>query len=413
MKWLYNIIMTISEKLVLLFGNFFGHKVKLFRQGQKNVFKDLQQAQFQDEKVIWMHVSSLGEYEQGLPLLEQLKEKYPQYKLVLSFFSPSGYEVKKDTTPADLVVYLPIDTRKNVRNFLQLIRPEMVFFVKYDFWPNYLFELKKNNIPTFLISALFTDKHSFFKKRNAWMKKSLKAFTHFFVQDENSKKVLQNQGFDSISVTGDTRFDRVFRIVQHDEKLPVIEKFKQEQLLFIAGSTWERDEAIIISFINKNAGDFLSIIAPHNIDNTHINKIQKSLQVPHILFTDIDDNTDLSEYKVLILNTIGLLNKTYKYADIVYIGNGFGKSIHNIQEPAVFGVPIITGPNIKKFKEAIDLQELKGLQVIHNQTEFDTAMHTLLSDSVQREKIGKITKQYALKNLGASDKIMQQLAQYL
>ncbi len=403
--------MIISEKLVLLFGNFFGTKVKQFKQGQQQVFAQLQSCRLAEKKNIWIHVSSLGEYEQALPVLEQLKERHPQYHIVLSFFSPSGYEIKKDKTPADCVIYLPVDTPKNAQKLLDIIRPKLVFFVKYDFWPNYLFELKKRQIPTFLVSGLFTDKHSFFKPRNAWLKKSLYAFTHFFVQDKESAESLKKQGFENSSITGDTRFDRVFQIAKNNEELDFVNRFKQDKLLFIAGSTWPKDENFILPYIQQNAENMQSIIAPHQVDKDHIEQITKELNVPNILFTEIDDNTDLSKCKVLIINVIGLLNKTYKYADIVYIGNGFGKSIHNIQEPAVFVVPIITGPNIHKFNEAKDLQQLGGLVVIRQASEFGEVMNRLINDAALRSEKAEITGNYAKRNIGATQKIMMFLEQ--
>jgi len=403
--------MLISEKLVWLLGNFFGKKVKQFRSGQQNVWKQLNNCINPSKTQIWMHVSSLGEYEQGLPVIEKLKDKYPNHQIILSFFSPSGYEIKKDNSPADCVIYLPIDNTKNVRKFLDLVNPEMVFFVKYDFWPNYLFELKKRNISTYLVSGLFTKEHKFFKSYNTWLKKSLQAFTYFFVQDNNSKKILLQQGFDQVTVTGDTRFDRVYQIAQQAEDLDFVKQFKQDKKLFIAGSSWQQGEAIMANYINKTSHQIKFLIAPHLVDKNHVNTIKKSIHKSVILFSEITDNTVLSNYEVLILDTIGMLNKTYKYADIVYIGGGFGKSIHNIQEPAVFGVPLITGPKIEKFNEAVDLQKLGGLQIINQQKDFDNHLDLLLSNDKIRQEKAEITKQYALKNVGATDKIIKFLAQ--
>jgi 3-deoxy-D-manno-octulosonic-acid transferase len=411
MKFLYNIFMLISEKLVWLLGNFFGKKVKQFRSGQQNVFAKLNACLAVEKQHIWMHVSSLGEYEQGLPVIEKLKEKYPNHQIILTFFSPSGYEVKKDSSPADCVVYLPIDNTKNVRKFLDLLQPEMVFFVKYDFWPNYLFELKKRGIKTYLVSGLFTENHKFFKPQNTWLKKSLQAFRYFFVQDDNSKKALDNQGFKAVTVAGDTRFDRVFRIAKQNEDLAFIQLFKNEELLFIAGSTWQAGEQIITNYINKTTKKAKFIIAPHLVDDKHVQSIKNSIDKKVILFSELSSDTQLADFDVLILNTIGLLNKTYKYADIVYIGGGFGKSIHNIQEPAVFGVPIITGTKISKFKEAVDLHSLGGLNSIENQNDFDVLVNQLLTDDVLRKEKATITKQYALKNVGATEKIIKFLTQ--
>ncbi len=400
--------MIISERALFLFGNFFSQKVKLFVNGQKDVFSKLKSCNLGGQKLVWFHVSSLGEYEQALPVMEKMKQKYPAYKIVLSFFSPSGYEIKKTSSPADCVVYLPVDTRKNVRRFLDIIQPELVFFVKYDFWPNYLFELKKRKIKTYLVSGLFTDKHKFFRWYNAWLKKSLLAFTTFFVQDENSKNVLQYQGFNNVSVCGDTRFDRVFQIAEKLEKLDFIAYFKGNKDLFIAGSSWETGEDFITNYLKKDI-DFKTIIAPHDISENHIKKIVSKLPKSYILYTDIKFKEDLKNKQILVLNTIGLLNKAYRYADWVYIGGGFGKSIHNIQEPAVFGVPIITGPKIKKFNEAVDLQKLGGLLVVNNQNDFDKTMDLLASNIQERKKCGKVTKDYALKNVGATEKIFKQI----
>ena len=409
MKFFYNILMQISEKFLMLFGNFFGNKIKLFVKGQKNIWKQLQNCHF-NRPIIWFHVSSLGEYEQALPLLEAIKEKN-KYQIVLSFFSPSGYEiVKNKKNPADCILYLAWDTRKNVKRFLDIINPTYVFFVKYDLWPNYLSELKKRQIKTYLISGIFTAHHQFFKPYNIWLKNTLKAFTHFFVQDENSKKILQNQGFKNVSVTGDTRFDRVYQIVQTPMVKPdFIRNFKDDKLLFVAGSTWQTGEELIADYLNNTTPDFKTVIAPHNISRKHIkNLLSKGLK-NYILYSEITPNTDLKKYNILILNTIGLLNKVYRFSDWVYIGGGFGKSIHNIQEPAVFGNPILTGPKIYKFKEAVDLEKAGGLVVIKGKTGFEEEMKLLATDEKIRKQRGRIVKQYVETNLGATAKILNKL----
>ncbi len=407
MKFLYNIALTISENLLKVFGNFFGRKVRYFKDGQTQIYKRLNQCLQKDKPVIWFHVSSLGEYEQALPVIEAIKKTFNQYQIVLSFFSPSGYEIKKDKTPADCVVYLPIDTRANARKFIQSIRPAAVFFVKYDLWPNYLYELQKQRIPVYLISGLFSPHHKFFKW--PWLKKSLQAFQHFFVQNQASKKVLTQQGFTNVTVTGDTRFDRVYQIASQTKTLDFVKNFKQDHKVLIAGSTWPADEGLLSKYINEASHDFKTIIAPHEIDKQHIDNILKKINKKTILYTDIKPETDLSKYDVLILNTIGLLNKTYAYADVVYIGNGFGKSIHNIQEPAVYGVPIITGPHIKKFKEAIDLQDLGGLITINDYPSLKQSLDLLWQNDNIREEKARITKDYALQNTGATEKIIHYL----
>ncbi len=409
MKYLYHIIMSISEKLLLLFGNFFGEKARFFTQGQKQVFKHLQTCLQPDKPVVWFHVSSLGEYEQALPVIEKIKEQKTDYQIVLTFFSPSGYEVKKDQTPADCVSYLPIDRRKNAQKLLNLLQPKAVFFVKYDLWPNYLYELHKRNIPTYLISGLFTPKHVFFKPYNQWLKKTLKAFHHFFVQDITSEKVLRKQGFKHITVTGDTRFDRVYQIAQTAPLLTAIEKFKQNRPLLVIGSSWNSDENLLIPYINQSNLNFKTVIAPHDISDKHLKQIEKKIEKKYLKYSQINSNTDLSKYDVLLIDNIGLLNKIYRYADVVYIGNGFGKSIHNIQEPAVYGVPIITGPHINKFNEAVDLQQLGGLTVISNGNELQNILDKLLKNNELRKQKALITKNYARQNLGATQKIMNHL----
>ncbi len=410
MKLLYNISLWISEKFLLFFGNFFGPKVRYFAAGQKQLFQHLKTCLQTDNKTIWFHVSSLGEYEQALPLIEKIKSKYTDYQIVLTFFSASGYEVKKDNSPTDCVSYLPIDTRQNVKKFLDLVQPNLVFFVKYDLWPNFLYELKKRQIKTYLISGVFTKNHLFFKAYSSWLKASLKAFNRFFVQDKNSKKVLQQQGFQNVTTTGDTRFDRVYQIAQTAPAYDFVKNFKQDKILLIAGSTWPKDEELLTRYINENTENYKTIIAPHEIDDKHIAEIEKKLKVSSIRYSDINPDTKLSDFKVLILNTIGLLNKIYADANIVYVGNGFGKSIHNIQEPAVFGVPIITGPHIEKFKEAVDLKILGGLVSIQNYSELQNILHNLIQNADLRSQKALITKEYALKNVGATGKIMKYLS---
>jgi len=406
MKLLYQILLQISGKFLMLFGNFFGKKIKLFQIGQKHIFPYLQKCIRTDKTKIWFHISSLGEYEQALPVIEKIKEKYPSYQIILTFFSPSGYEIVKDKSPADCVTYLPIDTQNNVRKFLNIIQPATVFFVKYDFWPNYLFELKKRNIPTYLISGSFTAKHKYFKPWNAWLKKSLKAFHHLFVQDTVSFETLKKQGFSNLSITGDTRFDRVYQIASQATELNFVKQFKQNHLLLVAGSTWQNDETLLLPYINQNNNAIKFIIAPHQVDEKHIQSISRELKKKYIRYSQINKKTNLAEYDVLIVDTIGLLNKIYRYADIVYIGNGFGKSIHNIQEPAVYGNPIITGPHIQKFKEAIDLQQLGGLMLIHNQKDLSEILDKLIDQPELRQEKAGITRKYAAQNIGAVDKIM-------
>ncbi|MCF4101942.1 3-deoxy-D-manno-octulosonic acid transferase [Gillisia sp. M10.2A] len=379
--------------------------MKLFVDGRKNTFSILNSKIQQKDRVIWFHVASLGEFEQGLPIIEVVKNIYPQHKIVLSFFSPSGYEVKKNTPIADAVVYLPLDTRRNVRLFLELAHPEMSFFVKYDFWPNYLNELKKRNIPSFLISGGFSANQLFFKSYGKWMRKSLTSFQHFFVQNESSKVLLNSIGFQNVNVSGDTRFDRVSNQLKQDNKLDFIEDFKENKTCIVAGSTWPEDEAMLQEFINNSSPEVKFIIAPHNIKAEQIQKFKNSLNKRTVLYSE-KQGKELSSYQVFIIDTIGLLSKIYSYGDIAFVGGATGTTgLHNILEPATFGIPIIIGSNYSKFPEAIELQKLAGLYSVKNTKEFQDILQKLLKDVDFRQKTGMIAGHFISSNTGATQVI--------
>lgn len=398
---LYNILTHIAN-FHLKIAALFNQKLKLGVNGRAKTIALLKANISENEKTIWFHCASLGEYEQGLPVFEKIKTLFPEHKIILSFFSPSGYEIKKNNSIADIVVYLPLDTKQNAKRFLNTLNPELVIFVKYEIWPNYLNELKKRQIRSILISALFRKEQLFFKLYGKWMLNSMSAFEHIFVQNENSKSLLNKHGFNNVTISGDTRFDRVFNQLQIDNTLEFVKAFKQNTICIVAGSTWTEDEKILVNFINTtNNKNVKFIIAPHNIKPHLIDQIQKNLKKPSVLFSKKKDNT-IHESKVLILDTIGILSKVYHYADIAYIGGALGNTgLHNTLEAAVFGIPIIIGNTYDKFPEAIDMIVNKGMFSISNEKQLNTTLTELIEDDKKRITSGKRNKDYIKKNLGA------------
>ncbi len=352
-----------------------------------------------------MHVASLGEFEQGLPILKQLKLEYPDFKLLVTFFSPSGYEVKKNTNAADIVTYLPMDTRKNAKRFLETVNPQLVLFVKYEIWPNYLKMLAKKEIPTLLISAIFKKEKIYFKTYGGFMRKALNTFTHFFVQDAHSKSLLESLSFNNVTVSGDTRFDRVSEILKQDNHLSFMEDFKGTDICFIGGSTWPEDEEIIIEFINTGQKPMKYVLAPHNIKENHINNLKKSIQKKVVLYSETAGK-DLSGFEVLIVDTVGLLTKIYSYADVAYVGGGFATGLHNTLEPAVFGIPVIIGPQYEGFNEAEELVDSGGILVVKNSQEFSNKLNSLLKDKYYLQNTGQINATYVAEKKGAGIQIM-------
>ena len=406
MLFLYNLVISIAGfflKIVALFSP----KIKLFIDGRKNVFSILEEKIKATDKTIWFHSASLGEYEQGLPVIEKIKEKYPSHKIVVTFFSPSGYEVRKNNTVADVTIYLPLDTKKNAKRFLKLVHPEKAFFIKYEFWLNYLKELETSKTPTYLISGIFRDSQMFFKWYGGFYRKALKAFTYFFVQNESSKQKIEAIGFNNVIVSGDTRFDRVNAILERDNSLDYIEKFKNNQTTIVIGSSWPKDEALIAEYINQAPDDVKFIIAPHNIKTEQISNLKSQITKSSVLFSE-KNNFDLSNYSVFIIDTIGLLTKIYSYGTIAYVGGGFGNpGIHNILEPATFGIPIIIGPNFSNFAEAVELVKLKGCTVISNSDELKNSFDQLINDENFLKEKGQICKSYIQDNTGATNSIMK------
>ena len=392
---------------IVKFLAIFSPKMKLFVDGRKTVFQTLESRISSTDKTIWFHAASLGEFEQGLPVMEKIKKEFPNHKIVVTFFSPSGYEVRKNNSIADFTVYLPLDTKSNTQKFIKLVHPDLVFFIKYEYWPNYLNELKKLNIKTYLISGIFRENQAFFQWYGGFYRNALKAFDYFFVQNESSKLLLHKLGYKNVKISGDTRFDRVVSILERDNSLDFIKQFKNNTITIVIGSSWPKDEILLVNHINQTNVKVKFIIAPHNIKVEQIQELKNSITKKTILFSE-KENTDLSNYDVLIVDIIGILTKIYSYADIAYVGGGFGNpGVHNILEPATFGIPIIVGPNYSHFAEAVALVHQEGCISIANQNELNDALSNLISNEDIRLEKGHICSTFVQMNKGATSVILK------
>lgn len=405
MRFIYNFILILAS-FILKGVALFQKKIKIFVDGRKEVFSLLKAEIKSDDNIIWFHAASLGEFEQGRPVIEKLKIFYPNYKILLTFFSPSGYEVKKDYEHADVICYLPLDTISNAKRFLKIVNPKLAVFIKYEFWPNYLIELKKKEVPTLLVSGIFREKQLFFKNYGSGMKDLLETFSHFFVQDENSFQLLKSIGFSNATISGDTRFDRVHDILLQDNNLNFINDFKDEKYTLVAGSTWSEDEDLLVDYINNKAtSNEKFIIAPHNIKPEGIQRLQDIIKTDIVLYSD-REGKQLKDYQVFIIDTIGILTKIYAAADVAYVGGAYRTGLHNILEPATFGIPTIIGPKFEKFNEAKDLVALKGCITTNGQDSLNKVLLDLRDDDKLRIEKGEIAKNYISSSLGASVKIV-------
>jgi 3-deoxy-D-manno-octulosonic-acid transferase len=411
MRTLYSISIYIYNFSIRIAALFLP-KAKLWVEGRKNIFERLS-SQLHivnpgNKKLAWFHCASLGEFEQGRPLLEKYRKQYPDEIILLTFFSPSGYEIRKNYKGADLICYLPIDTPSNAKLFLDIVKPSIAFFIKYEFWFNYLNELKIRNIPVYLVSGIFRQDQHFFKSYGGWFKRQLRSFTHFFLQDEASASLLASIGFENADVVGDTRFDRVSEIVRNVSKIELVEKFKGDQMVFICGSTWQEDEKMIsVSDWNK----FKIIIAPHEINEDHLSFIEAEFSRQNcktIRFSQANA-LNINAANVLIIDNIGMLSSLYQYGSIAFIGGGFGKGIHNILEAATFGLPVIFGPNYHKFNEAKELIKSGGAFSVSDTEELNKTF-TLLKDGQILKMASHVSKHYVQSRTGASDKILSAIS---
>ncbi|MBZ9728278.1 3-deoxy-D-manno-octulosonic acid transferase [Salegentibacter sp. JZCK2] len=408
MKPLYNLATKIAEKALPLAGRF-SHKLKLFTEGRKSVFDKLETEIDPSSDYLWFHAASLGEFEQALPIIEEVKKEFPKYKILITFFSPSGYENKKNHPLANVITYLPLDTRKNAQRFLEIVKPKIAFFIKYEIWPNFLAELKNRNIKSLLVSGAFRENQVYFKPYGSFMRKALSNFDHFFVQNEASVELLKTIGFNNITLSGDTRFDRVSRQIQYNNKLDFAEKFINSKTCLVAGSTWPEDEEILLSFINTTSEKIKVIIAPHEIKEEKIKALEQKIKKKTIRYSE-RENQDLESFEVLILDTIGLLGKVYSYANIAYVGGAAGNTgLHNILEPATFGIPVVIGKNYKNFPEAIRLRQLAGLFSVENSEEFIEVVDKLVGNEDFRRKTGMIAGHFINSNTGATKTVINYL----
>ena len=403
---IYNLAMYILELGVKLAALFSDKPAKMVK-GYREVFDLLQRKIDRNAQYIWFHAASLGEFEQGRPLIERIRKEYPQYKILQTFFSPSGYEVRKNYDGADIVCYLPIDTPSNVKKFVDLVNPCMVFFVKYEFWQNYLNTLYKKGIPVYSVSSIFRPNQIFFRWYGKGYQQVLKTFAHLFVQNEESKQLLAGIGVNNTTVVGDTRFDRVLDICAAAKQLPLVQIFKGDALTFVAGSSWGPDEDIFIKYFNAHP-EMKLIIAPHVVNDGHLKEIEAKLQRSSIRYTKATEE-NVQQADCLIIDCYGLLSSIYRYGEISYIGGGFGVGIHNVLEAAVYGIPVIFGPNNKKFREAQHLLANKGGFEINGYEDFEQLMNKFLRDEVYLKQSGKAAGDYVKGNAGAMEKIMKRV----
>lgn len=394
----------------------FHRKARLMVKGHWQTFRILRQKIDKNARYVWFHAASLGEFEQGRPLMERFRKQHPEFKILLTFFSPSGYEVRKNYEGADVICYLPFDTPGNVLSFFRLVKPEMAFFIKYEFWQNFIIACAHKHIPIYSVSSIFRPNKIFFRwYGRGYAKLTLGMITHFFVQDEESARLLSSIKIrKNVTIVGDTRFDRVIDICVAAKELPLIEKFKNGKTVLVAGSSWGPDEDLIIPYFNEHP-ELKLILAPHVIDESHLRQIESKLKRPFLRYKDAEaraeknDTFDVSKVDCLIINCFGLLSSIYRYGEVAYVGGGFGVGIHNVPEAAVYGVPVLIGPNNEKFREAQDLLRLGGCFEIHDQHDFNATLSNLLTDEAALHAAGTSSSHYIHGNAGAADKIFSQI----
>lgn len=407
MEFLYNIGIR-AYYLGVLLASVFNKKAKLWIEGRRGQFIKMEQELAGEESIVWVHCASLGEFEQGRPVIEKWKENHPESKILLTFYSPSGYEIRKDYEAVDFVYYLPLDTKKNARKFFELVNPKYSIFIKYEFWYHFLRKAKESGTQLILISAIFRPDQLFFKSYGAWYRKMLSCFDAIFVQDVNSLKLVSRFENLSVNIAGDTRFDRVAEIAKETQAAVIAENFSKGRFTYVLGSTWTKDEDLLIRYINENNSDACFIIAPHEIGKNHIQQLVNRMHRRVALYS-MANGDEIKLAKVLILDNIGILSSTYRYGDVAFLGGGFGKGIHNILEPAVYGMPVVFGPKYRKFREAIELVKEGGAFPVSSFEELKSIFDTLREDKKKLEKTSIATKQFVQRNLGATGVILNYL----
>jgi 3-deoxy-D-manno-octulosonic-acid transferase len=406
MRFLYNSGIRFYHFLIWVVS-FRNPKARKWLSGRKNLFEKIQEEVIPGERLLWFHVSSLGEFEQARPVIEGVKKDFPDYKILLTFFSPSGYELRKDYPLVDYVYYLPLDTPHNASRFLDIVQPDKAFFVKYEFWFNFLTELKKREIPTYIFSALFRPSQFFFRPWGKWFRKALKAYTHIFVQNQSSSDILKKFGFENVSISGDTRLDRVAQIARAASQLPKLEKFCAGSKVIVAGSTWLEDEALFINYLNECTHKVKFVVAPHEVNERSLERITSVLKRPYILYSANSTPEELEAAEVLIVDGYGYLVSVYRYAQIAYIGGGFTTGIHSILEPAVYGMPVVFGPDYHKFHEAVEMIQLGAAHSISNYEELNNLFESYLTDPIRLANESHFASQYVESNRGATEQIVR------
>jgi len=404
MNILYEFVIKCYALLIRL-ASFFSPKAKLWVDGRKGLWNKIENTVDKDAKIIWVHCASTGEFEQGRPVIEAFRAEQPEYKLMVTFFSPSGYELRKNYPNADYIFYLPIDSYFNAKRFVRLTNPEIVYFIKYEFWRNYLHILKKNNITTYSVSAIFRPNQAFFKWYGAPYRRMLNCFEHFYVQNQESVDLLQSIGITQSTITGDTRFDRVLTIASQTRDFPLVQTFKGESPVMVCGSTWEADEDLLVEFINEIESDFKYIIVPHEIHESGLKRLEKSLTCNTLRYSKATVENAYTA-NVLIIDNVGMLSSLYKFAEIAYVGGGFGSGIHNILEAATFCLPVLFGPNYKRFQEAVDLIAIGGAFSVNDYDSIHDKLRMLIENETIRLAAGAISRNYVEERSGATQKIL-------
>jgi len=407
MKWLYN-LGILAYYLLVRIVSLRNEKARKWIEGRKDIFKRLRETITPGERILWFHASSLGEFEQGRPVIESIRKLKPDYKILLTFFSPSGYELRKDYKYADYIFYLPLDTKKNAARFIDIVRPEKVFFIKYEFWYNFLTQLKEEGIPTYIFSALFRPSQIFFKPWGKWYLKAIATYEHIFVQNQESFDILHKFGFINVSVSGDTRLDRVGEIADAAPRLDKLEIFCGGQKAIIAGSTWKEDEDLFIPYLNKCPSGQKFVIAPHEVNPQSLERVCSALEKPYALYSTAS-HEELANAEVLIVDGYGYLVSVYRYGMLAYVGGGFTSGIHSTLEPAAFGLPVIFGPDYQKFQEAHDMLSLGAATCINNYEELEMQINNYRSNPGKLLSDAAIARGYVNKNRGASKEIVKYL----
>lgn len=404
--WVYSIVIYVVSP--------FNRKAKTFLKGRKNLFQQIAvRLKDNNKPVAWFHCASLGEFEQARPVIEAFKEKYPTYFILLTFFSPSGYEVRKNYPQADLITYLPIDTASNAKKYIEITKPAIAFFVKYEFWFHYLNQLNAKQIPVISFSTIFRKDQIYFKSYGGFHANILRLFSFILVQDPQSEALVKSLDIEKVTIGGDTRFDRVKSIVDAKKDIEIAQKFKHDTLTLVVGSSWPPDIDLIASFYLSFTGKLKLIIAPHEIEEQKLQKTEAAFPQKKIIRFSKAANQDLSAFDILIIDNIGMLSSLYQYGEFAYIGGAFGTGLHNTLEAATYGIPIFFGPEYSKFKEAIDLVKIKGAYSVENSEAFTRRFADLFKDAEGRQKIGEICKTYVMKNTGGTQKVMDLCKAYL